>query len=1298
MQNERDPSRSIENFHRASPLRPLAKIEIRATPDEEIPVAAQAAANGHDPTGLGLSVGLPPRPQILLLLSPLKLSSLIGSIKPIGLQEMTEEERELFSSDVNSTAKNPQNKDGGHHGGGGPNGRKTSVSHGNAVGYAPTSPTTASRPGARRRETTDANPFSTGALTSPTSAGRFSRDESSPWFSRKNTDVKESVQDEPEDEPANLSARANPPFGPARASTSGSSGFVATSSLWGSPASGPGTLFGHFALPGARPVGGGVAGGSRLAHLMPTNNDGAGSKPGDGPSPDTARPWRTGRQHTDTDPCAGEDKYAGSATLGGAQDSSPQTLPSQLHRPAYDTPAKGSSADFGIPPGDRLAEERDESAVERLTQNDAGGEQPTGFNAMSRPFGTGPFDGSDRSQNSSAGAKNYPSLGSLAGLTGWPAGPSIGTPDRDRHSGFGGAFGGNLFNAVGDLQSPSLGSLSGVFGPASASNLPRGSKLGSLFPPAMQAQMQSHDQDSHGDAVPELRQGQTNPLGAIGRGSIGQQTRETGSPLRTTMRPPFDDAYSPFTTADRQSALTTTSQGTTFASATAGTIPDPTGAQNRVMVMPDRMMWVYLDPQGLVQGPWNGLEMNDWYKANFFSPDLRVKKLEDAEFEPLGQLIRRIGNSREPFLVPQMGIPHGPPNPGPFGVPDSRGGVVPPLQNAFPTFGKTLTAEEQNNLERRKQEEQILMARQRGSVPAELFAPDLTAQERQMLLANMQGGSSALGTYASAHSQASVAPIGTTPADRSGRGQLPPVDQLQQDEQGFKPRLQEFLGLRTQRDGQAEENSRDADQQAADDAVASLVQADAEEMAQKLRDAMDQTHDGTKGSSALAQQSLSLTQLVRKTQADAAAAAAAANSAGFPMPFPPPQPSTPLPAPTAQRVRSNLPSQYDSRSGTGTPDTTSDAAAAAAPAAPPTAPWAGTEAQKGPSLKEIQEAQAKKQAKQEEAAMAARRFALETETASLREREKNAAVAPGLPSTSTWGTGSPVGGASAAGSPWAQTAAIKASAASVASSAANARQRLADIQREEEAKKHRQQQAQAQAQAVLQASSSAASAALGKRYADLASKPTGPPGLGHATAGGVPTVGGGWTTVGSSGKARVPTGPSAQARAGSAANVKPAAPAAKPVAKPATVVAPKDNGSAALDEFNKWLHRELARGLDKLNAAELESFASTLLILPLDSGIIADSVYASSTTMDGRHFGEEFVRRKKLADRGVVEKSTSQDTTKNGSNGNGGWNEVAKKGGNAAPKEDAAAADGSNAAGSSSQFKVVPGRKKGGKK
>jgi PERQ amino acid-rich with GYF domain-containing protein len=116
--------------------------------------------------------------------------------------------------------------------------------------------------------------------------------------------------------------------------------------------------------------------------------------------------------------------------------------------------------------------------------------------------------------------------------------------------------------------------------------------------------------------------------------------------------------------------------------------------------------------------------MHDWYKAQFFTPDLSVKKVEDDKFEPLGELIRRIGNSREPFLVPQIGIPHGPPTTQPGtsfataatapGSGAAQPGVVqPPFAGAFPSFGTTLTAEQQNNLERRKQEEQYLMARQR---------------------------------------------------------------------------------------------------------------------------------------------------------------------------------------------------------------------------------------------------------------------------------------------------------------------------------------------------------------------------------------------------------------------------------------------------------------------------------------------------------------------------------------------------------------------------------------------------------
>ena len=88
--------------------------------------------------------------------------------------------------------------------------------------------------------------------------------------------------------------------------------------------------------------------------------------------------------------------------------------------------------------------------------------------------------------------------------------------------------------------------------------------------------------------------------------------------------------------------------------------------------------------------------------------------------------------------------------------------------------------------------------------------------------------------------------------------------------------------------------------------------------------------------------------------------------------------------------------------------------------------------------------------------------------------------------------------------------------------------------------------------------------------------------------------------------------------------------------------------------------------------------------------VIADAIYANSKTMDGRHFAEEFVRRKKLADKGVVEKSsTPTGSVDNKTSSSGGWNEVAKKGGN---KENSEAGPIQTA-----DFKVVPSRKKGKK-
>src|SRR4030081_839782 len=93
--------------------------------------------------------------------------------------------QQIFSGDVNSPLKPPpQNASKDQNTPGSANGRKLSVSHGQggSSSYGLTSPTS-TRPGTRRRETSDSLPYA--SLASPGGTGRFNRDELSPMFSRK---------------------------------------------------------------------------------------------------------------------------------------------------------------------------------------------------------------------------------------------------------------------------------------------------------------------------------------------------------------------------------------------------------------------------------------------------------------------------------------------------------------------------------------------------------------------------------------------------------------------------------------------------------------------------------------------------------------------------------------------------------------------------------------------------------------------------------------------------------------------------------------------------------------------------------------------------------------------------------------------------------------------------------------------------------------------------------------------------------------------------------------------------------
>lgn len=77
--------------------------------------------------------------------------------------------------------------------------------------------------------------------------------------------------------------------------------------------------------------------------------------------------------------------------------------------------------------------------------------------------------------------------------------------------------------------------------------------------------------------------------------------------------------------------------------------------------------------------------------------------------------------------------------------------------------------------------------------------------------------------------------------------------------------------------------------------------------------------------------------------------------------------------------------------------------------------------------------------------------------------------------------------------------------------------------------------------------------------------------------------------------------------------------------------------------------------------------------------------------MDGRRFADEYVRRKKLAEKGVFEKNAGVDNRST----SGGWSEVAKKGGNAAGAPVSREPESAVMAGAA--FRVVSGKKKGKK-
>ncbi|WVF65563.1 hypothetical protein IAT40_000292 [Kwoniella sp. CBS 6097] len=323
-----------------------------------------------------------------------------------------------------------------------------------------------------------------------------------------------------------------------------------------------------------------------------------------------------------------------------------------------------------------------------------------------------------------------------------------------------------------------------------------------------------------------------------------------------------------------------------------------------------------------------------------------------------------------------------------------------------------------------------------------------------------------------------------------------------------------------------------------------------------------------------------------------------------------------------------------------TPGPTATTSAAATPASEKTpavsskpAPWAVKEDKKetktpsGPSLREIQEAEAKR--------AEARKVALaEARAASASPAPTPSASIEDFPTSIAWGLPSSQKGqaAAAASSPAAPSTPVM---PAWGGNDAAPKKTMKQIQEEEEKRKAK----AAQAARAAQAAAGTPVGGQKRGYADLAAT--------HSAAAAVP----GWTTVGAGGKASAAAIASAAVSSPSAARVvssstpissKPATPIK--AAAPATKKDEGLNGSAGAGsgaggngapsvDFIRWTKQALT-GFK----GDLDDFIQVLLSFPIDIPasnraetleIISDSVYANSSTLDGRRFAQEFYTKRK---------------------------------------------------------------------
>jgi len=319
-------------------------------------------------------------------------------------------------------------------------------------------------------------------------------------------------------------------------------------------------------------------------------------------------------------------------------------------------------------------------------------------------------------------------LSGLGGSGAWPTtGFGAGTPNKDRLA-FSPSFGGQIFDSMGELQSPSLGlggnSLFRSPGIGSTGPSGRGSKLGPLFPPAMHEQTWSGRVGNSREPflVPQI--GGPGSLAARVYTTIrGRQFDITDLAIDAEFLEGLPEEIREEVIMEQYAERwhQAAEQGHPSSDISAEfleALPEDIREELLRQDVQDRRRREREAARRRIAeagGPARAEEMDaDSFMAILYPSPGRAILAEqtDEVLQHLGPHFARAAH--EPATTSpgnQWDVRAGPSTLG--SVPPPSGAAHPPFGSSFLGFGTTLTAEQQNALKRRKQEEQYLMARQK---------------------------------------------------------------------------------------------------------------------------------------------------------------------------------------------------------------------------------------------------------------------------------------------------------------------------------------------------------------------------------------------------------------------------------------------------------------------------------------------------------------------------------------------------------------------------------------------------------